>query len=157
MTSDKPLRIGIAGLGTVGSGLLALLNEHSDAIAEKGGRPILITGVCARSRAKPAAKLTKAVWFEDPRTLAVSADIDVFVELMGGDKGPALESVKAALRAGKHGLCQALAFFNEPQGYRNPLFGLRAGSWHCRRDSLDPCTYGACLSGASDFFERPGL
>ena len=102
MTSDKPLRVGIAGLGTVGSGLLALLNQHSDAIAEKGGRPISITGVCARSRAKPGAQLAKALWFDDPKALAVSADIDVFVELMGGDKGPALESVKAALRAGKH-------------------------------------------------------
>ncbi|MGA9268304.1 MAG: homoserine dehydrogenase, partial [Rhodomicrobium sp.] len=102
MTSDKPLRVGIAGLGTVGSGLLALLNQHSDAIAEKGGRPISITGVCARSRGKPGAKLAKALWFDDPKVLAVSADIDVFVELMGGDKGPALESVKAALRAGKH-------------------------------------------------------
>src|SRR5271165_2386753 len=102
MTSDKPLRVGIAGLGTVGSGLLALLNQHSDAIAEKGGRPISITGVCARSRGKLGAKLAKALWFDDPKALAVSADIDVFVELMGGDKGPALESVKAALRAGKH-------------------------------------------------------
>jgi homoserine dehydrogenase len=102
MTSDKPLRIGIAGLGTVGSGLLALLNQHSDAIAEKGGRPISITGVCARSRGELGAKLAKALWFEDPKALAVSPDIDVFVELMGGDKGPALESVRAALRAGKH-------------------------------------------------------
>ena len=58
---------------------------------------------CApRSREEPGAKLTNAPWFDNPMALAVSADIDVFVELMGGDKGPALESVKAALGAGKH-------------------------------------------------------
>jgi homoserine dehydrogenase len=102
MKANEPLRIGIAGLGTVGSGLLALLNEHSSAIAEKGGRAVVINGVCAKSRDEPGAKLTKAPWFDDPKALAVSADIDVFVELMGGDKGPALESVKAALGAGKH-------------------------------------------------------
>ena len=102
MKSDKPLRIGIAGLGTVGSGLLQLLNQHSGAIAEKGGRPAVINGVCAKSRKQPGAKLTNAPWFGDPLSLAVSPDIDVFVELMGGDKGPALESVKAALGAGKH-------------------------------------------------------
>ena len=102
MKSDKPLRIGIAGLGTVGSGLLQLLAQHSGAIAEKGGRPVSIAGVCARSREEPGAKLTNAPWFDNPMALAVSSDIDVFVELMGGDRGPALESVKAALSAGKH-------------------------------------------------------
>ncbi len=102
MTSDKPLRVGIAGLGTVGSGLLALLNEHGGAIAERSGRPIVLNGVCAKSREEPGAKLTKAPWFDSPKALAVSPDIDVFVELMGGDKGPALESVRAALAAGKH-------------------------------------------------------
>jgi homoserine dehydrogenase len=102
MKAKKPLRIGIAGLGTVGSGLLQLLAQHSVAIAEKCGRPVAIAGVCARSREEPGAKLTSAPWFDDPLALAVSADIDVFVELMGGDRGPALESVKAALGAGKH-------------------------------------------------------
>ena len=58
--------------------------------------------MCARSREEPGAKLTSAPWFDAPVSLAVSPDIDVFVELMGGDKGPALESVKAALGAGKH-------------------------------------------------------
>jgi homoserine dehydrogenase len=102
MKAKEPLRIGIAGLGTVGSGLLQLLARHSAAIAEKCGRPVAIAGVCARSRDEPGAKLTSAPWFDAPLALAVSADIDVFVELMGGDKGPALESVKAALGAGKH-------------------------------------------------------
>ena len=102
MKANEPLRIGIAGLGTVGSGLLQLLTQHGEAIAEKCGRPVAIAGVCARSREEPGAKLTSAPWFDAPVALAVSADIDVFVELMGGDRGPALESVKAALGAGKH-------------------------------------------------------
>ncbi len=102
MKANEPLRIGIAGLGTVGSGLLQLLTQHGEAIAEKCGRPVAIAGVCARSREEPGAKLTSAPWFDAPAGLAVLADIDVFVELMGGDSGPALESVKAALGAGKH-------------------------------------------------------
>jgi homoserine dehydrogenase len=102
MKANEPLRIGIAGLGTVGSGLLHLLTEHGGTIAEKCGRPVVIAGVCAKSREEPGAKLTSAPWFDNPSKLAVSADISVFVELMGGDRGPALESVKAALGAGKH-------------------------------------------------------
>jgi homoserine dehydrogenase len=50
MKAHKPLRVGIAGLGTVGSGLVTLLAQHSEAIAGKCGRPIAITGVCAKSR-----------------------------------------------------------------------------------------------------------
>jgi homoserine dehydrogenase len=102
MKAKEPLRIGIAGLGTVGSGLLQLLAQHGAAIEEKCGRPVVIAGVCARSREEPGAKLTSAPWYDDPLALAASPDIDVFVELMGGDRGPALESVKAALGAGKH-------------------------------------------------------
>jgi homoserine dehydrogenase len=102
MKANEPLRIGIAGLGTVGSGLLHLLTEHGGTIAEKCGRPVVIAGVCAKSREEPGAKLTSAPWFDNPSKLAISADISVFVELMGGDRGPALESVKAALGAGKH-------------------------------------------------------
>ena len=102
MKAHEPLRIGIAGLGTVGSGLLALLGEHGAAIAEKCGRPVTVAGVCAKSREEPGAKITSAPWFDNPLKLAVSPDIEVFVELMGGSSGPALDSVKAALAAGKH-------------------------------------------------------
>ncbi|MBI4725573.1 MAG: homoserine dehydrogenase, partial [Rhodomicrobium sp.] len=103
MKAHTPLRLGIAGLGTVGSGLLALLHENGAAIAERCNRSIEVTGVCARSRHKKrVADLKEAIWFEDPAALAAHRDIDVFVELMGGDSGPALESVIAALSAGKH-------------------------------------------------------
>ena len=55
MKVQKPLRLGIAGLGTVGSGLLLLLQEHGEAIAERCNRPVVVAGVCARSRAKRRA------------------------------------------------------------------------------------------------------
>ncbi len=103
MKAHKPLRLGIAGLGTVGGGLMSLLAAHGEAIAERCGRPVTVTGVCARSRGKKREiDLSGVPWFEDPAALAVDPDIDVFVELMGGDSGPALESVEAALNAGKH-------------------------------------------------------
>jgi homoserine dehydrogenase len=103
MKAHKPLRLGIAGLGTVGSGLLSLLAGHGDAIAMRCGRTVEVAGVCARSRNKSrAVDLSGVPWFDTPAALAVDPAIDVFVELIGGDSGPALESVEAALRAGKH-------------------------------------------------------
>jgi homoserine dehydrogenase len=103
MKAQKPLRLGIAGLGTVGSGLLSLLHEHGKAIAERCNRPVLVAGVSARSRAKPrTARLEGLAWFDDPAVLAADPAIDVFVELIGGDSGAALKSVETALSAGKH-------------------------------------------------------
>lgn len=93
-------RIGLAGLGTVGVGLLQLLVEKPD-LAPAGGR-IEVAGVCAQSRGRPRAVDVSAYpWFDDPVALAGSPDIDVFVELMGGSDGPAKAAVEAALRAGK--------------------------------------------------------
>ena len=103
MKAEKPLRLGVAGLGTVGSGLLTLLKEHGSAIAARCGRRIEVSGVCARSKEKKrAADLSELVWFDDPAMLAADPGIDVFVELIGGDEGPARKSVTAALAAGKH-------------------------------------------------------
>lgn len=101
--ADKPLRLGIAGLGTVGSGLLSLLAGHGEAIAAKCNRAIEVAGVCARSRDKArGVDLSGVPWFDNPAALAAAPSIDVFVELIGGDSGPARESVETALRAGKH-------------------------------------------------------
>src|ERR1700741_2485278 len=81
----KSLRLGIAGLGTVGTGLLDLLAKHGAIIARRGGRPIEVTAVSARDRAKNRGHdLRKLAWFDDPVALARSDQIDVFVELMGG-------------------------------------------------------------------------
>lgn len=99
---DKPLRIGIAGLGTVGAELVRVLHAKDNILAERCGRSIRVTGVCARDQSKDRGiDLTNVEWASDALTLATS-DIDVYVELMGGEGGIALESVKAALKAGKH-------------------------------------------------------
>ncbi len=99
---EKPLAIGIAGLGTVGAALVGIIHSKDNALAERCGRAIRVTGVTARDANKDRGiDLTNAQWFSDPVALATS-DIDVFVELMGGDEGAALDSVRAALSAGKH-------------------------------------------------------
>jgi homoserine dehydrogenase len=100
---SQPLRLGIAGLGTVGSGLLNLLKAHGDHMALGTGRQVVVAGVNARSRTKKrAAAVDGFKWFDDPVQLARDPAIDVFVELIGGDEGPAKQAVEAALAAGKH-------------------------------------------------------
>ncbi len=96
-----PLRIGVAGLGTVGAAVLQLLARQGDSLAARTGRPIQAVGVSARSRSK-ARDIDGATWHDDPVALARSPDIDCFVELIGGESGPALDAVRAALAAGKH-------------------------------------------------------
>ena len=99
----ESLRIGIAGLGTVGASVARVLAEKADELTRQCGRPIAVTAVSARSRGRDrGVDLSAAAWFDDPVELARSADIDVFVELMGGDNGPAHDAVKAALEAGRH-------------------------------------------------------
>lgn len=98
---DRPLRLGVAGLGTVGASVARLLRDRQDAYALKAGRPIEIVAVCARDRTRDrGVDLSGFAWFDDPARLAAEAEIDVFVELVGGSEGAALDSVKAALQRG---------------------------------------------------------
>lgn len=100
---SNSLRIGIAGLGTVGASLVRLIDEKQAMLTERCGRPVVVTGVNARSKNKDrGVSLDAMTWFDDPMALAVDDNIDVFVELMGGEDDPAYSSVKAALNAGKH-------------------------------------------------------
>ena len=123
----EPLRLGIAGLGTVGIGVVKIVQRHADLIAARAGRPVVITAVSARDRMKNRdADLSAYAWEEDPVALARRDDIDVFVEVMGGHEGAALAATEAAIAAGKdvvtankamlahHG--QALAEAAEAQG-----------------------------------------
>jgi homoserine dehydrogenase len=97
------LRLGLAGLGTVGTGVLDSLARHRELLMTRAGMPVAVTAVSARSKGKDRGHdLTKLAWFEDPVQLAGSPDIDVFVELIGGDTGPAKAAVEAAIAAGKH-------------------------------------------------------
>ncbi|HEV2531572.1 homoserine dehydrogenase [Phenylobacterium sp.] len=98
--SQKTWRIGVAGLGTVGAGLLSFLAERP-AFAPAGGK-VSVTGVSARSRSRPRPfDISGLPWFDDPVALATAPDVDLFVELIGGSDGPAKAAVEAALKAGK--------------------------------------------------------
>jgi len=98
-----PLKIGIAGLGTVGAGVVKLLAEHNRLLALRGGRRLELVAVSARSRAKKRdIDLAGVRWEKDPLALAGAADIDVVVELIGGSGGVAKRLAERALRAGKH-------------------------------------------------------
>lgn len=102
MAGDRGLKVGVAGLGTVGASVLRLLSRRAGPIALLAGRPITVTGVAARSRnLDRGVDLSALTWFDDPIALARDPGIDVFVELIGGEGGPALLAVEAALDAGK--------------------------------------------------------
>lgn len=100
---NDPLRIAIAGLGTVGIGVIKLLDESDQLIAQRGGRPIEIGAVSARNRkANREIPIDRFKWWDDALALAKDPDTDVFVELIGGADGIALQAVRAALHCGKH-------------------------------------------------------
>ena len=100
MTEANVRRIGLAGLGTVGQGLLDLLSARPD--YPPAGVRIEVAGVCARSRSAPrSADISAYPWFDDPVALATAPGVDIFVELIGGSDGPAKAAVEAALNAGK--------------------------------------------------------
>jgi len=99
----KTLKLGIAGLGTVGVGVWKLLSENHDRIFANAGCPIEITAVCARDASLDRGIDLGAVrWFDDAVALAKSDDIDIFIELIGGEEGIARAAVEAALTSGKH-------------------------------------------------------
>ncbi|MDP2294091.1 MAG: homoserine dehydrogenase [Pseudolabrys sp.] len=98
----KPLRVGVAGIGTVGAALIAQVAAQRAQLTARCGRPIEIVAVCARSKAKNrGVDLKKMKWFADPVELAGDPNIDVFVELMGGSGDPAKTAVEFALASGK--------------------------------------------------------
>ncbi|MGZ9812238.1 homoserine dehydrogenase [Pseudoroseicyclus sp. H15] len=97
------LRLAIAGLGTVGTGLIRILQTHPQMIAARAGRPIEIVAVSARSKGKDRGiDLSAYAWEDDPVALARRDDIDLFVEVMGGHEGPAKDATEAAIAAGHH-------------------------------------------------------
>jgi len=100
--SDDPLKIGIAGLGTVGAATLGFLVNENARIAARAGRALRVDAIVARDRAKDRGVDTSGLrWFDDPVALAADPGIDLYVELMGGADGVAKASVEAALAAGK--------------------------------------------------------
>jgi homoserine dehydrogenase len=101
MTS-KPLRIGLAGLGTVGAGVIKLLESNSALIRRRAGRDIRISAVSARDRNRSrGVDIASFAWVDNAPDLAVRDDVDCVVELVGGSDGPALATARATLAAGK--------------------------------------------------------
>jgi homoserine dehydrogenase len=98
-----PLKIALAGLGTVGAGTLRLLQRNADLLAGRGGRRIVVDAVSARDRRKDrGVDLSAARWFGDAAAMAGDSEIDAVVELIGGADGVALDVVRTALTRGKH-------------------------------------------------------
>jgi len=98
----EPLKVGLAGLGTVGSAVIHLLDQGRDKLIARCGRPIEVVALTARSRGKKRDfDVKKFRWLADPVTLARDPSIDVFVEVIGGEGDPAKRAVETALAAGK--------------------------------------------------------
>ncbi|MBY0334556.1 MAG: homoserine dehydrogenase [Acetobacteraceae bacterium] len=98
----RPLAVAVAGLGTVGTGVLKLLRDNAEIVAARAGRPIAVTAVSARDRARDrGVPLSGLRWYDDPVALAADPKVDVVVELIGGSEGPARALVEAAIGAGK--------------------------------------------------------
>lgn len=103
MGDQAPLRLGVAGLGTVGGGVIKIVQKHADMLQTRCGRAIEITAVSARDASKDrVVDLSSYDWVDDALDLAVRDDVDVIVEMVGGSEGLAKELVEAALKKKKH-------------------------------------------------------
>jgi len=97
-----PLRVGIAGLGTVGAEVVRLIERQGRTLSARCGRAIRVTAVTARSKAKKRdIDLSGVTWAKGPLELAADPEIDCFVELIGGAGEPALAAIETALKSGK--------------------------------------------------------
>ena len=98
----KPIRVGLLGLGTVGGGTVEVLRRNREEIARRAGREIVVTMATARDLSKPRAVALEGIELvADPATIVASPDIDIVVELIGGETR-AKELVLAAIAGGKH-------------------------------------------------------
>ena len=98
----EPLHVGVAGLGTVGSAVLKLLEQNGALIAERAGRELRVIAVSARNRQRDRGVALESLrWYDDPLALAADPEVELVVELIGGADGPALALCRAALAAGK--------------------------------------------------------
>ena len=98
----EPLKIALAGLGTVGVGVIRLIEANAALIARRAGRPLQVTVVSARDRSKPrGVDLSAYAWEDDMVILGERDDVDVVVEMVGGSDGPALALAKTTIEAGK--------------------------------------------------------
>ncbi|WP_135078386.1 homoserine dehydrogenase [Terasakiella sp. SH-1] len=100
---DKPLKIAIAGLGTVGAGVIKVLNDNKGAIAARSGRMIEVVAVSARDRNRDrGVSLDAMTWYDNPVDMATDDNVDAVVELIGGSDGIAKALCEKAIENGKH-------------------------------------------------------
>lgn len=98
----EPLKVGVAGLGTVGASVVRILHENAGAIALRAGRPVTVTAVSARDKGRDRGlNLDGVAWHMDSSQLARSSDVDVVVELIGGANGAAKACVETAIESGR--------------------------------------------------------
>ena len=97
---SNPLRLGVAGLGVVGTSLIRLLQGRHAELAKRVGRDLAVTAYSARRKNDRGVDLGRAAYFASASELASAADIDIFVELIGGAEGVAFDAVKVALSRG---------------------------------------------------------
>ena len=101
--NDKPFNIGIAGLGTVGTGVVQIIERNHPVIKEKIGRNIEIKAISARNRSKSRnINLNGYEWVDDVISLSSRDDLDCIVEVIGGTGNPSKALVEQSIRAGKH-------------------------------------------------------
>jgi homoserine dehydrogenase len=100
---NPPLKIAVAGIGTVGAGILRLLRDEAELLARRGGRRIVAVAVSARDRRRDRGLALSAMrWYEDAAAMATDPEVEVVVETIGGADGIARRLVAAALDHGKH-------------------------------------------------------
>ncbi len=96
----KPLRLGVAGLGVVGTSLIRLLQRQRAGFVARAGRECVLAAYSTRHERERSVGLGGAQFFDNAAAMAASADIDVFVELIGGADGVAFDAITAALARG---------------------------------------------------------
>ncbi|EJF88877.1 homoserine dehydrogenase [Bartonella tamiae] len=100
---SDPLKVGVLGLGTVGSSVVRLLEEKQELLKSQCGRPVNVVAVSARDKKRDRGiNLQNIEWFDDPLSLAISDKVDVIVELIGGEEGIARACVESGLKKGHH-------------------------------------------------------
>jgi len=119
-----PLRVGIAGLGTVGAEVVRLIEAQARTLSARSGRGVRVTAVTARSKAKKRSLDLRGIeWAKSPQALAEDPNIDCFVELMGGSGDPAFSAIEAALKSGKSVVSANKALIARRQLQRHHLRG----------------------------------
>jgi len=103
MSTKEPFKIGLAGLGTVGVGVIKILQQHRDVITARAGRPIDIISVTARSKDKDrGVDISGYNWVDNFADMAQEDGLDCIVEMIGGAEGAVKDAVENALSNGKH-------------------------------------------------------